>query len=87
MAYKRVVAAAVFAALMATGATQVQAQAGGCRKQCDASYGVCSKKAGQETACLRTWHSCKKSCTAKALAAANTRTTAAGKPAPTARGR
>ena len=65
MAYKRVVAAAFFAALMA--ATSVQAQTTvnvGCRKKCDASFSTCSKRAkAGDNACLRTWHKCKTTCT------------------------
>ena len=87
MAYKRIVAAAVFAAVMAAGAVQVQAapQAGGCRKQCDVSFSACNKRGGDQNVCLRGWHGCKKQCTAKLAAKAAVR--APGTPAPTQRGR
>ena len=69
MAYKRVVAAALFAALMATtGSVQAQSPNSGCRKKCDASFNVCTKTRKGETACLRTWHSCKQQCNAVAQA-------------------
>ena len=67
MAYKRVAAAALFAALMAAGSVQAQAP-GGCRKKCDASFSSCNKAKKGETVCLRTWHSCKQQCTAAAQA-------------------
>ena len=77
MAYKRVVAAALFAALMAT-AGSVQAQSGntGCRKKCDATFSSCSKRVRPgENLCLKSWHSCKQQC--KALAQARPVQTAA----------
>ena len=84
MAYKRFVAAAVFAAFTMAASTQVQAQAP-CRKQCDASFSSCSKKGADQNTCLRSWHGCKKTCTAK-MAAVATRATP-GKPPVTQRGR
>ena len=66
MAYKRLVAAAVFAAMVASSA-QAQSVSVGCRKKCDASFSTCSKrsKSGDST-CLRTWHKCKSQCTVAA---------------------
>ena len=66
MAYKRLVAAAVFAAMVA-GSAQAQSVNVGCRKKCDASFSTCSKrsKAG-DSPCLRTWHKCKSQCTVAA---------------------
>ena len=70
MAFKGIVAAAFVAALMAGGSAQ--ADNSGCRKQCDARFNSCSKSSKSD-ACLRTWHSCKKTCTAPAVAAAKPR--------------
>ena len=84
MAYKRVVAAALFAALMAAGSVQAQSSNTGCRKKCDATFSSCSKRGGEQNACLRTWHSCKQQC--KAVAQARPMQTAAAGPA-TAKGR
>ena len=69
MAYKRLVAAAVFAALMA-GSAQAQTTSNvGCRKKCDASFSTCSKRSKSgDNVCLRTWHRCKTQCTAAAAA-------------------
>ena len=68
MAYKRVVAAALFAALMAASSVQAQTTVNvGCRKKCDASFSTCSKRAkAGDNACLRTWHKCKSQCTVAA---------------------
>ena len=87
MAYKRFVAAAVFAALMAAGSSSVQAQAGPCRKQCDTSFSVCNKKGGDQNACLRGWHSCKKVCTSRLASAASVNRATPAKPPVTQRGR
>ncbi len=68
MAYKRVVAAAFLAALMAAGSVQAQSSPG-CRKKCDATFSGCSKRAkAGDSVCLRTWHKCKAQCTAAAAA-------------------
>ena len=84
MAYKRVVAAALFAALMAAGSAQAQSPNSGCRKKCDATFSSCSKAKKGESVCLRTWHACKQQCTA--VAQSRAMQTAAAAPA-TAKGR
>ena len=67
MAYKRLVAAAVFAAMMVGSAQAQTTSAMGCRKKCDASFQGCSKRSKSgDTACLRTWHRCKSQCTVAA---------------------
>ncbi len=60
MAYKGILAAAFAAALMVGGAAEAQSQA--CRKQCDTRFSACSKRTSAGDACLKTWHSCKRSC-------------------------
>ena len=67
MAYTRMVAAALAAAVLAVGSAQAQAPSGGCRKRCDASFSSCSKRAqAGDSVCLRIWHRCKQQCTALA---------------------
>ena len=69
MAFLRMAAAAFVAAFVIGGSVEAQAQP--CRKQCDATYSSCSKgKASNPDACLRKWHTCKRSCTAPASAVA-----------------
>ncbi len=77
MAYRSVIAAAVFTALLA-GSAQAQTSAPGCRKRCDASYSSCSKTARGD-ACLRSWHACKNQCKAPAAAATPRKTLVAAK--------
>ena len=86
MAYKRVVAAALFAALVATGSAQAQSPNGGCRKKCDASFSGCTKRGSPQNLCLRTWHACKQQCSAQAQARPGKLQTAAAAGA-TAKGR
>jgi hypothetical protein len=63
MAFLRMAAAAFVAACVIGGSVEAQAQP--CRKQCDKVYNSCSKaKQADGDACLRKWHSCKRSCTA-----------------------
>ena len=59
MAYRRILAAALFTAAVMSGSAQ--AQSTGCKKQCDTTFNSCSK-ASKGDVCLRTWHSCKKQC-------------------------
>ena len=86
MAFKRVMAAALFTALMAASSVQAQTTVNvGCRKKCDASFSTCSKRAkAGDSVCLRTWHKCKSQCVA--VAASKAVQTAAAAPAQ-ARGR
>ena len=77
MAYKRIVAAALFAAMVA-GSAQAQTSSVGCRKKCDAGFSSCSKRSKSgDTVCLRTWHKCKSQCTVAAAQRPATAQTAA----------
>ena len=69
MAYRRILAAALFATALVSGSAQAQSIGTGCKKQCDSSFNSCSK-AGKGDACLRSWHSCKNQCSVGPTAAA-----------------
>ena len=67
MAFKGILAAAFVAAFMVGGAAEAQSQA--CRKQCDTRFSACSKRTSAGDACLKTWHSGKRTCQVQVAAA------------------
>ena len=84
MALLRMAAAAFVAAFVIGGSVEAQAQP--CRKQCDTTYNSCSKgKSSNPDACLKKWHTCKRTCTAPAATVAKATPRPGGPPVQQAR--
>lgn len=76
MIFSRVVVASVFAVAALATAPSASAQST-CRSSCDRTFQACSRNAPNSTACMSTWHACKRYCRSGAVTPNNAAATRA----------